>query len=78
MKAVTSYGSWLIQYHSIRRPSQRVSVKALKDETGGETSGFRGQRWDPGLEIEVPFEQRPVSNMFFLLSMISLVGETLL
>ncbi|GMN34427.1 hypothetical protein TIFTF001_004684 [Ficus carica] len=62
VKAVTSYGSWLIQYHSIRRPSQRVSVKALKDETGGETSGFRGQRWDPGLEIEVPFEQRPVNE----------------
>lgn len=62
VKAVTRYGSWLIKYHSNRRPFQRVSVKALKDETGGETSGFRGQSWDPGLEIEVPFEQRPVNE----------------
>ncbi|XP_038719849.1 protein CONSERVED IN THE GREEN LINEAGE AND DIATOMS 27, chloroplastic isoform X2 [Tripterygium wilfordii] len=28
----------------------------------GSTRGFRGQNWDPGLEIEVPFEQRPVNE----------------
>ena len=73
VKAATSYGSWLIQSHNILRASHRISVKALKDETGGETSGFRGRSWDPSLEIEVPFEQRPVCNVFFFLfSMISL------
>ncbi|XP_015901627.2 protein CONSERVED IN THE GREEN LINEAGE AND DIATOMS 27, chloroplastic [Ziziphus jujuba] len=58
----TSYGSWVIQYQSNRRTSLGISIKALKDETGGETSGFRGQSWDPGMEIEVPFEQRPVNE----------------
>lgn len=40
-----------------------ISAKALKDETDGSggTSGLPGRSWDPGLEIEVPFEQRPVS-----------------
>lgn len=36
-------------------------VKALKDEANGGMGGFAGQSWDPGSEIEVPFEQRPVS-----------------
>ncbi|KAF3438813.1 hypothetical protein FNV43_RR17088 [Rhamnella rubrinervis] len=60
VKAVaTNCGSWVIQYQSSHRTSQRISVKALKDETGG---GFRGPSWDPGVEIEVPFEQRPVNE----------------
>ncbi|POO00756.1 hypothetical protein TorRG33x02_033870 [Trema orientale] len=62
VKAVNNHGSWVIQYHSSRRPFQGASVKALKDETGGETSGFPGRNWEPGLEIEVPFEQRPVNE----------------
>ncbi|PKA49780.1 Uncharacterized protein ycf36 [Apostasia shenzhenica] len=37
-------------------------AKALKDEADGETSGFAGKSWDSGLEIEVPFEQRPVNE----------------
>lgn len=36
-------------------------MKALKDETNGGTSSSPGRSWEPGLEIEVPFEQRPVS-----------------
>lgn len=39
-------------------------VKALKDEAEGGAGGFAGQSWDPGLEIEVPFEQRPVSMSY--------------
>lgn len=60
VKAATGYGSWLVQSHNSLRPFQRVTARALKD--GGETSGFQGRNWDPGLEIEVPFEQRPVCN----------------
>ncbi|XP_038983403.1 protein CONSERVED IN THE GREEN LINEAGE AND DIATOMS 27, chloroplastic isoform X4 [Phoenix dactylifera] len=41
-------------------------VKALKDEAEGGAGGFAGQRWDPGLEIEVPFEQRPVNEYSLL------------
>lgn len=35
---------------------QRITVKAVKDGMDGGMS----RSWDPGLEIEVPFEQRPV------------------
>lgn len=36
-------------------------TKALKDErNGGANGGFVGKNWDPGLEIQVPYEQRPV------------------
>ncbi|KAM6591275.1 hypothetical protein CsatA_013880 [Cannabis sativa] len=65
LKAFNNYGSWVIQYRTItRRPYQGASVKALKDETGGGggRSGSPGQSWEPGLEIEVPFEQRPVNE----------------
>lgn len=64
VKVGSSSSSWLIQYRSARRLPKGVSVKALKDEAGGETSGFRGQSWDPGSEIEVPYEQRPVCFHF--------------
>ncbi|KAG9440212.1 hypothetical protein H6P81_020377 [Aristolochia fimbriata] len=37
-------------------------VRALKDEKEGGRGGFAGRDWDPGLEIEVPFEQRPVNE----------------
>ncbi|XP_034219250.1 protein CONSERVED IN THE GREEN LINEAGE AND DIATOMS 27, chloroplastic-like isoform X2 [Prunus dulcis] len=62
VKVGSSSRPWLIQYRSARRLPKGVSVKALKDEAGGETSGFRGQSWDPGSEIEVPYEQRPVNE----------------
>lgn len=39
-----------------------MTIRALKDETNGGTSGLPGKSWDPGLEIEVPFEQRPVNE----------------
>lgn len=37
-----------------------VTNMALKDEMDGRFSNLPGQSWEPGLEIEVPFEQRPV------------------
>ncbi|KAL7131634.1 hypothetical protein ABFS83_12G017500 [Erythranthe nasuta] len=44
----------------------RFCVRALNNEmNGGKTGGGGGppgQSWDPGLEIEVPFEQRPVNE----------------
>ncbi|XP_072972391.1 protein CONSERVED IN THE GREEN LINEAGE AND DIATOMS 27, chloroplastic [Typha angustifolia] len=56
---------WVVGVWKINRPLKwkhaRV-VMALKDEPEGGTSGFAGQSWDPGLEIEVPFEQRPVNE----------------
>ncbi|KAK9990729.1 hypothetical protein SO802_025714 [Lithocarpus litseifolius] len=58
----SSYGSLILQYHRSLKPCQGISVKALKDETGGERSGFPSRNWDPGSEIEVPFEQRPVNE----------------
>ncbi|XP_039114248.1 protein CONSERVED IN THE GREEN LINEAGE AND DIATOMS 27, chloroplastic isoform X1 [Dioscorea cayenensis subsp. rotundata] len=39
-----------------------VTFKALKDGAEGGTGDLAGQRWNPGLEIEVPFEQRPVNE----------------
>ncbi|KAI4385283.1 hypothetical protein MLD38_003328 [Melastoma candidum] len=40
-----------------------TSLKALgKDEADGNGGGAPGKSWDPGLEIEVPFEQRPVNE----------------
>lgn len=55
-------GSWKIHYRSVQKLRKGISVKAVKDGTGGETSGFRGQSWEPGSEVEVPFEQRPVNE----------------
>ncbi|GLU13473.1 hypothetical protein SLE2022_301090 [Rubroshorea leprosula] len=57
-----SYGSSLPKYHRTQKPSWLLSVRALRDETDGGTSHSQGQSWDPGLEIEVPFEQRPVNE----------------
>jgi len=39
---------------------------ALKEEPESGRSGFAGggPSWDPGLEIQVPFEQRPVTVSF--------------
>ena len=44
-----------------RRPrgTSATVVMALKEEPEGSRSS-----WDPGLEIQVPFEQRPVTNLF--------------
>ncbi|RZC66392.1 hypothetical protein C5167_010084 [Papaver somniferum] len=45
-----------------------LQVRALRDETNngrgsnGGASGFTGRNWDPGLEIGVPFDQRPVNE----------------
>ncbi|KAJ0098081.1 hypothetical protein Patl1_28565 [Pistacia atlantica] len=57
-----SRGSWIIKYHRAQKSPWGVSVRALKDETGGGTSSSPGRSWDPGLEIEVPYEQRPVNE----------------
>lgn len=40
----------------------RIAVRALRDEMDGGKSGVPGRSWDPGMEVEVPFEQRPVSS----------------
>lgn len=55
--------SWIILSNKPTIVCRRIiSVKALKDGMNGGTngSGLGGRNWDPGLEIEVPFEQRPV------------------
>ncbi|KAK3221390.1 hypothetical protein Dsin_008415 [Dipteronia sinensis] len=62
VKLGSGYGSWIINYNRARKSAWGISVKALKDETNGGTSSFSGSSWDPGLEIEVPFEQRPVNE----------------
>uniref|UniRef100_A0A5B7BJ56 DUF1230 family protein n=1 Tax=Davidia involucrata TaxID=16924 RepID=A0A5B7BJ56_DAVIN len=62
VKIRSSYGSWVVRYHRAQKLSQRVTVKALKDEMNGGASGLPGRSWDPGLEFEVPFEQRPVNE----------------
>ncbi|XP_055803718.1 protein CONSERVED IN THE GREEN LINEAGE AND DIATOMS 27, chloroplastic [Solanum dulcamara] len=57
--------SWIILTNKPTIVCRRnVSVKALKDGMNGGTngSGLGGRSWDPGLEIEVPFEQRPVNE----------------
>ncbi|XP_022149445.1 uncharacterized protein LOC111017873 [Momordica charantia] len=58
------YGSsWVIRLRGNRRLSPGVSAKALKDDQRDGGGGrFPGRSWDPGLEIEVPFEQRPVNE----------------
>ncbi|KAG5241511.1 PROTEIN CONSERVED IN THE GREEN LINEAGE AND DIATOMS 27 CHLOROPLASTIC [Salix viminalis] len=61
-KLGASCGSWIIRYHRAQKLLPAVSVKALKDETNGGTSSSPGRSWEPGLEIEVPFEQRPVNE----------------
>ncbi|XP_061340906.1 protein CONSERVED IN THE GREEN LINEAGE AND DIATOMS 27, chloroplastic isoform X2 [Gastrolobium bilobum] len=60
----SSYGSLIINNRRASNFSPRISirVKAVKDEMDGEKSGSSGRSWDPGLEIEVPFEQRPVNE----------------
>ncbi|CAI8588950.1 unnamed protein product [Vicia faba] len=63
-KLGSNYGSFIIQNPRASKFSQRISIKlkAIKGEMNGETSGSSGGSWDPGLEIEVPFEQRPVNE----------------
>nr|CAB3495531.1 unnamed protein product [Digitaria exilis]CAB3500422.1 unnamed protein product [Digitaria exilis] len=49
----------------VARRRRRVAVTmALKDEPESSRSGFAGggPSWDPGLEIQVPYEQRPVNE----------------
>lgn len=56
------HGSPINKCQAARKLSLRIYVNALKDDRNGGTSSFSGQSWDPGLEIEVPFEQRPVNE----------------
>ncbi|KAG6490046.1 hypothetical protein ZIOFF_051328 [Zingiber officinale] len=45
------------------KQSRFCYARATKDDAGGgNAGGFAEQGWDPGLEIEVPFEQRPVNE----------------
>ncbi|TMX02825.1 hypothetical protein EJD97_019637 [Solanum chilense] len=57
--------SWIVVSNKATIVCRRnIRVKALKDGMNGGTngSGLGGRSWDPGLEIEVPFEQRPVNE----------------
>lgn len=65
VKLGSIHGPWLVQCGKTQRLPRGVPARALKDETdgGGGTSGLPGRSWDPGLEVEVPFEQRPVSPL---------------
>ncbi|CAO2828198.1 unnamed protein product [Amaranthus hypochondriacus] len=56
------HGSWLIQSHKEWRTLRNFSIKAIREEPNEGTKGVPSQSWDPGLEIEVPFEQRPVNE----------------
>lgn len=62
VKLGSSYGSFIIKNYKARKSSWGVSVRALKDETNGGTSSSAGRSWEPGSEIEVPSEQRPVNE----------------
>ncbi|KAJ8765777.1 hypothetical protein K2173_014899 [Erythroxylum novogranatense] len=62
IKLGCSHKPWFINYHRTKKPIARVWVKAVKDEPDGGASRFPGRSWDPGLEVEVPFEQRPVNE----------------
>lgn len=57
---ISSFDSWVIGYHRAQKLPQRINAKAVKDEMDGGTRGLPSPSWDPGLEVEVPFEQRPV------------------
>lgn len=59
---ISSFDSWVIGYHRPQKLPQRTITKALKDEMDGGTRGLPSPSWDPGLEVEVPFEQRPVNE----------------
>ncbi|PIN00572.1 hypothetical protein CDL12_26923 [Handroanthus impetiginosus] len=60
-KIVSNFSS-LVQDKRSRVLYKRIGVRALRDEMDGGKGGAPGQSWDPGLEIEVPFEQRPVNE----------------
>jgi hypothetical protein len=51
-----------------RRQRSVTVTMALREEPESSRSGFAGPNWDPGLEIEVPFEQRPVTGTAYLRS----------
>lgn len=63
-KPGSNHGSFITLNPRSSKISQRATIKlkAIKGEMNGETSGSSGGSWDPGLEIEVPFEQRPVNE----------------
>ncbi|XP_071916062.1 protein CONSERVED IN THE GREEN LINEAGE AND DIATOMS 27, chloroplastic-like isoform X4 [Coffea arabica] len=61
-KVGSSCRSWIVHYNRHQILSGRTIIRALKDETNGGKNGLPGQSWDPGLEIEVPYEQRPVNE----------------
>ncbi|KAK2967672.1 hypothetical protein RJ640_030543 [Escallonia rubra] len=66
VKVGVNHGSWVIQYGKAKSLPRRIIVKALKDGMDGGMSRLPGQNWEPGLEIEVPFEQRPDHGRFIV------------
>lgn len=57
IKLGSSFSSWVVQKFPLR-----IQARALNGEMNEGASGSPGPKWDPGLEIEVPFEQRPVNE----------------
>ncbi|CAI9276713.1 unnamed protein product [Lactuca saligna] len=47
---------------STQRSVTTIAMALKKDEMDGRFSNLPGQSWEPGLEMEVPFEQRPVNE----------------
>ncbi|GAB4846922.1 Protein CONSERVED IN THE GREEN LINEAGE AND DIATOMS 27, chloroplastic [Ancistrocladus abbreviatus] len=62
IKIGSKHSSWIISSNKAWRLSRSISARALKDEPNEGKGGFPGQSWEPGLEVEVPFEQRPVNE----------------
>ncbi|KAH9608735.1 hypothetical protein KSS87_019399 [Heliosperma pusillum] len=58
----TRHNPWFVQDQKEWKILRNVSVRALRDDSNEGVRGLPGQRWDPGLEIGVPFEQRPVNE----------------
>ncbi|GAB2279609.1 Protein CONSERVED IN THE GREEN LINEAGE AND DIATOMS 27, chloroplastic [Dionaea muscipula] len=54
--------SWMMMIRGKKQRRLVSAPRALKDDPNEGTSGLPGRNWDPGLEIEVPFEQRPVNE----------------
>ncbi|GAB2227307.1 hypothetical protein Droror1_Dr00009123 [Drosera rotundifolia] len=58
----TKHRSLIVPGSNRGRICPSVSTRAIKDESNEGMRGPPSTSWDPGLEIEVPYEQRPVNE----------------